>query len=62
MKSEEEQIVREEMLTGEFERQFTLPDSVNTDSINANYKDGILTIELDKKDEVKAREIDIKIK
>ena len=62
MKSEKEQIVREEMLSGEFERQFTLPDSVNIDSIEANYKHGILTIELDKKEEVKPKEIDIKIK
>lgn len=62
MKSEKEQIVREEMLSGEFERQFTLPDSVNTDSIEANYKHGILTIELDKKEEVKPKEIDIQIK
>jgi len=50
------------MLTGEFERQFTLPEAVRTDDIQAEYSNGILTIELQKKDEVKPRQIDVKIK
>jgi len=62
MKSEKEQHVRQEMLTGEFERQFTLPETVRADAIKAEYSNGILTIELEKKDEVKPRQIDVKIK
>lgn len=62
MKSEKEHLIRQEVMYGEFERQFTLPDSVKTDSINALYENGMLIIELDKKDEVKPREIDVKIK
>jgi len=53
--------IREEIRTGQFERQFSLPDSVRTDSIKADYKNGILVISLDKKDEVKPREIEVKI-
>ena len=62
MKSEKENVIRQEISTGEFERQFTLPESVKTDSINAVYENGILSIELEKKDEVKPKEIDVKIK
>jgi len=62
MASEKEHLVRQEMLTGEFERQFTLPEAVRTDDIQAEYSNGILTIELQKKDEVKPRQVDVKIK
>jgi HSP20 family molecular chaperone IbpA len=62
MGSEKEHPVRQEILTGEFERQFTLPDTVQTDAIDAEYSNGILTIELKKKDEVKPRQVDVKIK
>ena len=62
MASEKENLVRQEMLTGEFDRQFTLPEAVRTDDIQAKYSDGILTIELQKKDEVKPRQVDVKIK
>lgn len=62
MNSEHEQIIRQEIMHGQFERQFTLPDSVQTDKINAVYENGMLTVELDKKEEVKPREIDVKIK
>ncbi|MBU0983457.1 MAG: Hsp20/alpha crystallin family protein [candidate division Zixibacteria bacterium] len=59
--SEKAHFVRREMLTGEFERQFTLPEAVRTDDIQAAYSNGILTIELEKKDEVKPRQVDVKI-
>jgi len=62
MGSEKERVVRQEILTGEFERQFTLPESIRTDAIQAECKNGILTIELDKKDEVKPRQVDVKIR
>jgi len=62
MANEKEHLVRQEMLTGKFERQFTLPEVVRTDDIQAEYSNGILTIELQKKDEVKPRQIDVKIK
>lgn len=42
-----------------FERAFTLPTAVKEDSVNANLVDGVLTITLDKREEVKPRRIPI---
>ena len=42
---------RREFAYGNFSRSFTLPKSVNTDNINATYKNGILQIVLPKKEE-----------
>ena len=54
-------IVRTEMTYGSFCRSFTLPETVNTDKINANYKNGILELGLAKKEETKPNEIEVKI-
>ncbi|MGN6396582.1 MAG: Hsp20/alpha crystallin family protein [Mucilaginibacter sp.] len=45
-----------------FVRAFTLPDSANTENIDATYTDGILKIDIAKKEEAKAvrRQIEIK--
>ena len=46
-----------------FERSFYLPESVDSGKVDAKYKDGILTITLDKKEEsvkMPAKEIEIK--
>jgi len=61
MKSEKERLIREEIRVGGFERQFTLPELVRTDSVDAKFHNGILTIELEKKEEVKPREIEVKV-
>jgi HSP20 family protein len=45
---------------GKFSRSFTLPSKVNADKIEADYKDGILTISLPKIEETKPRQITIK--
>ncbi len=45
---------------GSFYRSISLPAPVNKSKVNANYKDGILTIELPKSEETKATEIEIK--
>jgi HSP20 family protein len=42
---------------GTFTRSFTLPDSANSDQIKAGYKNGVLTITIPQKPEVKARSI-----
>lgn len=44
---------RKEFYYGSFARSFTLPKSVDTDKIKAEYKDGILRIELPKRAEAK---------
>ena len=46
---------RKEFNFGSFRRQFYLSDSVNTDKISAEYQNGVLTLELPKKDEAKAK-------
>lgn len=42
---------RREFTFSSFKRSFTLPDSVNSDEIKANYENGILSINLPKKEE-----------
>jgi HSP20 family protein len=46
---------RREFSYTSFCRSFYLPENVNKDKIEANYKDGILTVELPKEEEEKAR-------
>ncbi len=54
---------RREFAYYSFERSFMLPDTVDVDHIKANYKNGILTVTLPKKEEAKEkppRKIEIK--
>ena len=48
-----------ERSVGKFSRTFNLPESVNTDKINARFKNGILSIDLEKHEEIipKTKEI-----
>lgn len=58
----EKTYTRKEFSYGSFKRSFTLPETVNTESINAKYENGILRLELPKKEvEVNkaAKKIDI---
>ena len=59
VKNEEsdEKMMRCEFQYASFKRYFTLPDSVETDKINANYKDGILSVTVPKKDEAKVKPV-----
>ncbi|NOX37884.1 MAG: Hsp20/alpha crystallin family protein [Calditrichaeota bacterium] len=52
---------RVERRYGKFYRTFQLPAMVQEDKIEANYKDGILTIRLPKAEEAKAKEIEVKV-
>ena len=45
---------------GTFERSFQLPDNVDTESIEATYADGILQIDITKKEEKVKKQIEIK--
>ena len=45
---------------GKFSRIFTLPTTVDSDKIEANYKDGVLQIALPKQASAKPRRIEIK--
>ena len=44
---------------GRFRRDFTLPDAVDPDRIQARVKNGVLTVSIPKKDEVKVRKIQV---
>ena len=46
---------------GKFNRSFNLPDSINKDKIHASFKNGILTIELEKHEEIVPKEMEIPI-
>jgi len=45
---------------GRFQRTFTLPARVDSSRIKANYKDGILEVDIPKSEEAKPKEIEIK--
>lgn len=47
---------------GRFTRAFTLPSAVDESKVNAVLKDGILTVTLDKREEVKPRKIAVAAK
>jgi HSP20 family protein len=49
-KEEKENYTRKEFSCASFTRTFSLPDNTAEDNINANYKDGLLKIELKKSD------------
>jgi HSP20 family protein len=51
---------RVERSYGTFVRQFQLPSNVDTAKIDAQLSDGILTVSLNKKQELKPRKIDVK--
>ena len=53
-------IHRQERRVGRFERILTLPENLDTDKIDAEYKEGILTIRLPKTREALPKKIAIK--
>jgi HSP20 family protein len=57
----EEQFYRAERSYGAFSRSFTLPGTVSVDKIQAQYKDGILTINVPKAKEAQPRHIEVKV-
>jgi HSP20 family protein len=57
----EENFHRIERRYGSFVRSFTLPATVNTDEVNAQTADGVLTISLAKKPEAKPKQITVQV-
>ena len=55
----EENKYRSERHYGSFERSFKLPFEVSEEQINAHYKDGVLTLLVEKPEEQKAKQITI---
>jgi HSP20 family protein len=52
---------RVERSYGQFYRSFTLPPNVNTEAINAQFKDGMLRLSIPKKEEAKPKQIEVNI-
>jgi HSP20 family protein len=55
----EENCYRRERSYGKFQRVFTLPADVDSDKIKAEFKDGLLQIEVPKPEEKKAKQVTI---
>ena len=52
---------RVERSYGSFARSFSLPNSINADKVKAEYKDGLLTLTLPKREEAKPKTIKIDV-
>ena len=59
-KDEADNYHRVERAYGSFTRSFTLPQTVTAENATAEYKNGVLRVVLRKREEVKARRIEIK--
>ncbi|RJR30359.1 MAG: Hsp20/alpha crystallin family protein [Candidatus Latescibacterota bacterium] len=51
-----------ERFYGQFIRTFTLPENVNRDQIEAEFKDGVLKLAIPKVEKAKPKEIEVKVK
>jgi HSP20 family protein len=58
----EDNYLRVERSYGSFSRSFSLPNTVNAESIHAEYKNGVLTVNLPKREESKPRQVKINVK
>jgi HSP20 family protein len=57
----EESYLRVERTYGAFSRSFSLPNTVNAEAIGAEYKNGVLTVNLPKREESKPRQVKVTI-
>jgi len=57
----EDSYLRVERAYGSFSRSFSLPNTVNTDAIKAEYRNGVLTVRMPKREESKPKQIKVSI-
>jgi HSP20 family protein len=57
----EDKYLRVERAYGAFSRSFSLPNTVNTEAISAQYANGVLTVHLPKREESKPKQIQVKV-
>ena len=57
----EEQYRRVERAYGSFHRSFTLPNTVDTSKVSADFKNGVLTVKLPFREEAKPRTINVEV-
>jgi HSP20 family protein len=53
--------LRVERSFGSFTRSFSLPNTVDTEGIHAEYRNGVLTVQLPKRAEAKPKQVKVKI-
>lgn len=59
--AKDENLRRVERSYGTFTRSFSLPNTVDSEKVNAEYKNGILTLSMPKREEAKPRSIKINV-
>lgn len=57
----EDNYLRVERAYGTFTRSFSLPNTVNTEAIKADYRNGVLTVSMPKREETKPKQIKISV-
>jgi HSP20 family protein len=57
----EENFLRVERTYGSFSRSFSLPNTLNAEAIAAEYKNGVLTVTLPKREETKPRQVKVTV-
>ena len=57
----EENFLRVERTYGAFSRSFSLPNTVNAETIGAEYNNGVLTVTLPKREESKPRQVKVTV-
>lgn len=57
----EDNYLRVERTYGAFTRSFSLPNTVNTEAIHAEYHNGVLTVRLPKREETKPKQVKINV-
>ena len=60
-KVEEENYLRVERTYGTFSRSFSLPNTISTEAIKADYKNGVLTVTLPKRAESKPKQVKVNV-
>jgi HSP20 family protein len=60
-KVDEKNYLRVERAYGSFARSFSLANTVNSEAIKADYKDGVLTLTIPKREEAKPKQIKVNV-
>jgi len=57
----EDTYLRVERSYGSFSRSFSLPNTINTEAIHAEYKNGVLTVQMPKRAESKRKQVKVNV-
>jgi HSP20 family protein len=60
-KADDKNYLRVERAYGSFARSFSLASTVSTEAIKADYKDGVLTLSIPKREEAKPKQIKVNV-